>query len=58
MSNNKMIFKCKSCGLMYCGECGENKEWENFCSTKCEEDYEKDFSEKIEYIAITSITKE
>jgi len=39
--NNKMIGKCKECDQDYCQECSENENWEEFCSTKCEEDYTK-----------------
>jgi len=39
MSSNKMIFQCRNCGEMYCGECSENEDWQNFCSTDCEEEY-------------------
>jgi hypothetical protein len=36
MANSKMIFECKICGQMYCGECSTNEDWQNFCSKECE----------------------
>lgn len=36
-----MIFKCKHCEQYYCGECSENDDWQNFCSTECENESNK-----------------
>lgn len=45
MANNKMIFECKHCGQMYCGECSTNKDWQNFCSTECEDSEKEEIEE-------------
>ena len=37
-----MIGSCKNCGQWYCMECSENKNWEEFCSVECEEEFEKE----------------
>ena len=45
MANNKLIFECKTCGQIYCGECSTNEYWQNFCSKECE-DIDKEEKEK------------
>lgn len=41
--NNKSIDFCKNCEELYCFECSNNKNWAEFCSKECEEEYKKKF---------------
>lgn len=46
MADNKMIFKCKNCNQMYCGNCSTLKlNWQQFCSIECEIEYNKELAE-------------
>ncbi len=46
--NNKSFADCKYCGEIYCYNCSDHEEWEEFCSKECSEEYKKDSTTKKE----------
>ncbi len=43
MGNNKSIGMCQNCGNWYCIECSVNTNWQMFCSSECEKEYNDEF---------------
>ena len=47
--NNKLLSECRQCSEVYCYNCsGNDYNWKEFCSKKCEDEYKKESKNKIQ----------